>query len=145
MISGCRAATLGTVDQLHFCIRQPTMTRPTFDAHLDLAWNAIAFDRDLTLEVAEVRRREQGMTDEPSRGRNTLTLPELRKAGVKVCVATVLARSGPEPKRRQSIKRTDLDHASPSNAHAVARGQLAFYRLLQEQGHVRILRTAGDV
>src|SRR5882757_4270093 len=121
------------------------MNRQIFDAHLDLAWNAVAFDRDLTWDVAEVRRREQGMTDEPSRGRNTLTLPELRKAGVRVCVATLLARSGPEPKVRQTIKRTDLDHSSPSIAHAVAQGQLAYYRLLEAQGVIRILRTASDL
>jgi membrane dipeptidase len=121
------------------------MIRPIFDAHLDLAWNALAFDRDLTREVAEIRRREQGMTDEPSRGRNTLTLPELRKAGVRICVATLLARGGPDPKARQTIKRTDLDHSSPSIAHAAAQGQLAYYRLLEAQGDIRILRTAKEL
>src|SRR5258706_12734566 len=121
------------------------MIRPIFDAHLDLAWNALAFDRDLTQEVAEIRRREKGMIDEPSRGRNTLTLPELRRAGVRMCVATLLARGGPEPKTRQTIKRTDLDHSSPSIAHAVAQGQLAYYRLLEAQGHIRMLRTAREL
>src|SRR5437763_13365453 len=94
--------------------------RPLFDAHLDLAWSAVFFNRDLTREVAEVRRGEQGMTDEPSRGRNTVTLPELRRAGVRVCVATLLARSGPEQKRQSGYKRTDLDYATQAHAHAAA-------------------------
>ena len=34
-----------------------------FDAHLDLAWNAIDWNRDLRLPVADIRRSEQGLTD----------------------------------------------------------------------------------
>ena len=33
-----------------------------FDAHLDLAWNAIDWNRDLRQPVAEIRRREQSQT-----------------------------------------------------------------------------------
>src|SRR5581483_421506 len=109
------------------------MPRPIFDAHLDLAWSAVFFNRDLTAPVAEVRRREQGMTDEPARGRNTLTLPELRRAGVRVCVATLLARGGPEQPRRPAYKRTDLDWLNPTHAYAAAHGQLAYYRSLEQQ------------
>jgi membrane dipeptidase len=67
-----------------------------FDSHLDLAWNAVSFDRDLTLAISEIRKRESGMTGERSRGRNTVSLPELRNAGVGICVATLLVRGGPE-------------------------------------------------
>src|SRR6185436_4465081 len=119
--------------------------RLIFDAHLDLAWCAVSFDRDMTQEVEELRRREEGMTDEPSRGKCVLSLPELRRAGVAVCVATLLARGGPEAKSREMIKRTDLDHSSPSIAHAAAHAQLAYYRLLRDQGHIRILRTRGEL
>ena len=38
--------------------------RPIFDSHLDLGWCAVSFNRDLTLSVDEIRRREEGMTDE---------------------------------------------------------------------------------
>ena len=119
------------------------MTRPIFDAHLDLAWNAVSFDRDLTLDVSELRARESAMTDEPSRGRNTLTLPELRKAGVYVCVATLLARGGPDAGMQPGRKRTNLDHSTQSIAYCAAHAQLAYYRLLESQGHVEILRTRG--
>jgi membrane dipeptidase len=119
--------------------------RPIFDAHLDLAWCALSFNRDLTCSVEEIRRREQGMTDSPARGHNTLTLPELRRAGVRVCVGTVLARSGPQQAFKAGYSRTDLDYSSPSIAYAAAQGQLAYYRLLERQGHVRVLRTAADL
>ena len=121
------------------------MRPPLFDAHLDLAWNAVSFNRDLTLELAEIRALESHMTDERSRGGNTVTLPELRKAGVQVCVATLLARGGPEQRRPPGYKRTDLDYANPSIAYAAAHAQLAYYRLLEKQGHVRILRTRSDL
>lgn len=119
--------------------------RPIFDAHLDLAWCAVSFNRDLTKSLAEVRRSESGMTDERCRGHNTLTLPELRRAGVRVCVATLLARGGPAQEAKAGYKRTDLDYAAPSIAYAAAHGQLAYYRLLEQQGQIRLLRTATDL
>ena len=119
--------------------------RLIFDSHLDLGWCALSFNRDLTLTVEQIRERERGMTDEPSRGNNTLTLPELRRAGVGVCVATLLARGGPEQKWQPAYKRTDLDHATQSIAYSAAHGQHAYYRLLEQQGHVRFLLTADDL
>ena len=120
-------------------------TRFIIDAHLDLGWCAVSFNRDLTRSVEEVRASESDMTDERARGRNVLTLPELRRAGVAVAVATLLARGGPEQKRQAGFKRTDLDHATQSIAYAAAHAQLAYYRLLERQGHVRILRTRGEL
>ena len=63
----------------------------TFDLHLDLAMNAIQYNRDLRLSVEESRRSEAGIEGK-GRGRNTVTLPEMRRGGVGLCVATVLAR-----------------------------------------------------
>jgi membrane dipeptidase len=119
--------------------------RPIFDSHLDLAWNAVSFNRDLTKTVDDIRASESGLTDEPGRGRNTLTLPELRRAMVPVCVATLIARSGPQQKRKDLSKRTDLDFSAQSIAHAAAHAQLAYYKLLEEQGHLKMLRTASDL
>ena len=52
--------------------------RAIFDAHLDLAWNALQWNRDLTQPLAEVRAAEATMTDHRARGWGTVTLPELR-------------------------------------------------------------------
>src|SRR5688500_2413595 len=91
--------------------------RLIIDAHLDLGWCAVSFNRDLTLPVDEIRRSEAGMNDTYGCGMNTLSLPELRRAGVAIAVATLLARGGPEQKRQPGYKRTDLDHATQSIAY----------------------------
>jgi membrane dipeptidase len=113
--------------------------RLMIDAHLDLGWCAVSFDRDLTLCVEEIRRREAGMNDTHGRGNNTLSLPELRRAGVAIAVGTLLARSGPAHQRPAGYKRTDLDYAAQPIAYAMAHAQLAYYRLLERQGHVRFI------
>ncbi len=118
---------------------------PIIDAHLDLAWNATSFNRDLTLPVADLRQREAHMTDMRARGKCTITLPELRRAGVGVCVATLLARSGPAQTPKPSYNRIDLDYATPDIAYATAQGQLAYYRLLEHQGHITLLYTRRDL
>ena len=118
---------------------------PIFDAHLDLAWCAVFFNRDLKADVHEVRRRERGMTDEPSRGRGTVTFPELRRARVAVCVATLLARGGPAQKFQPGYKRTDLDYLNQDVAHCAAHAQLSYYRLMEQQGYLRRLRTSAEL
>lgn len=122
-----------------------SVIRPIFDAHLDLAWSAIYFDRDLLLEVQDVRRREQGMSDAPGRGCNTVTFPELQKAGVKWAIGTLLARGGPAQPFRSSQKRMDLDYVNQIHAYAVAQGQLAYYRMLEKTGALRLIRTADEL
>ena len=118
---------------------------PIFDAHLDLAWSAVGFNRDLAAELGDVRRRETGMTDEPSRGRGTVTLGELRRAKVAVCVATLLARAGPAQQVPPACKRSDLDSATQDLAHSAAHAQLAWYRRMERRGYVRLLRNAPDL
>ena len=47
------------------------------DAHLDLAWNALGWNRDLCQEIDIIRDSEREMIGK-GRGRNTVSLPELR-------------------------------------------------------------------
>jgi len=103
------------------------------DAHLDLSWNALNWNRDLKMTVPEIRNLEAGM-QERGRGTNTVSLSELRKGEVAVCLATLLARSNPTGK-------TMLDFRSPEIACAMAQGQLAYYRILEDQKHLRMLRN----
>jgi membrane dipeptidase len=85
------------------------------------------------------------MTDEPARGRGTVTLPELRTAGVAVCVATLLARGGPEQNVPPGYKRTDLDYVNQDVAHCAAHAQLEWYRLMERRGHLRLIRSAREL
>jgi len=101
------------------------------DAHLDLAWNALNWRRDLTRSIEEIRCSEMEMTDR-RRGHNTVSLPELRKAHVGICLATLLARCS-------NLGDPALDYPSREIASAIAVGQLEFYRIMELQGHMRML------
>jgi membrane dipeptidase len=105
-----------------------------FDAHLDLAWNAIDFNRDLRQSVADIRKSEQGMPGK-SRGCNTVSFPELRRGGVVIFIATLLARllrSGPNP----AVQR----YTSMEAAYGAACGQLAYYRAMEQAGWLRWIK-----
>jgi membrane dipeptidase len=107
-----------------------------FDAHLDLAWNAIDWNRDLELPVAEIRAAEhKDKMTEKARGCNTVSLQELHRGRIAVCIATLLARlyrpgMNPPLQRYQSMR----------SAQAAAFGQLAYYRSLEESGALRFIR-----
>lgn len=115
-----------------------------FDTHLDLAWSAMYFNRDLREPIAAIRAAESGLKDEPGRGRNTVSFPDLRRAQVHVCVTSLLARSAPEFPRTGS-NRANLDYAAQTISHSHAKGQLAYYRLLESLGEVRILQTSAEL
>jgi membrane dipeptidase len=119
--------------------------RLLIDGHLDLAWNALSWGRDQTWTLDEINRHEAGMTDHASRGRATTCLPEMRRGRIALCQATLLVRAKPEVRPRQGFNRLSLDHPTQSIAHAAAHGQLAYYRLLQRQGHIRIIQTVRDL
>lgn len=118
---------------------------PIIDAHLDLATNQTYFDRDLTLPLDDLNRLEAQMSDFPFRGRASVTLPEMRKARVGVCLATLLARSGPRHMRPQQVLRGDLDHPHPDGAQCACFAQLAYYRLLARRGEIRLLDSREDL
>jgi membrane dipeptidase len=119
--------------------------RPIFDAHLDLAGNALQWNRDLTRPLGDMNRAESHVADHPARGRATVSLPELRRSRVGVCLATVLVRAKPRAIPAAGASRRDLDFRTQTIASAVGRGQLAYYRLLEREGLIRILRTSRDL
>jgi membrane dipeptidase len=104
----------------------------TIDAHLDLAMNAIDWNRDLRLPVSDIRTREKGKTDKPDRGNGTVSLPELRKAGIGLVVATQIARAvspdNPLP-----------GWHSPQQAWAQTQAQLAWYKAMEEEGEMTMI------
>src|SRR6266702_59904 len=107
-----------------------------FDAHLDLAMNAMEWNRDLTRSIQELRQREAGQKDKPDRGHNTVSFSEMRKGGVGLCVATQLARY---------LKPTNplKGWHSPAQAWAQTQGQLAWYRSMEEAGEMVQIQDAS--
>lgn len=107
------------------------------DAHLDLAWNALQWNRDLTVPVHVLRAQEGGQSGK-GRGRNTVCLPDLRRGSVAVVFATLLARAGARPVPH-------IEYPSVAQAYASAQGQLAYYRALTQLGETALLLTADDL
>jgi membrane dipeptidase len=108
-----------------------------FDAHLDLAMNAMEWNRDLTQPIEAIRQREHGGSDKPDRGRGTVCFPEMHRGNIGICVATQIARfvkpGNPLP-----------GWSSPAQAWAQTQGQLAWYRQMEESGHlVQITNVTG--
>jgi membrane dipeptidase len=64
---------------------------------------------------------------------------------VAVCLATVVARVKPESCFPEEPGRVSLDYPNHQIAYAAAQGQLAYYRLLEQQGEVRLLRSASEL
>jgi membrane dipeptidase len=116
-----------------------------FDAHLDLAWNALSWNRDLTRPLAESRDAERELTDHPGRGKGTVALPDMRRGEVAVCLATLLCRANAKAQKPAGHARRDLDCATQQIACAHARGQLGYYRLLEELGEATILTTGAQL
>ena len=101
------------------------------DGHLDLAWNALQWNRDLRQSAHTIRVQEQAVPG-PGRAQGTVALPELRQGHVALCFATMLARSTGTPAPH-------IDFRSPAQAYGIAHGQLAYYRALAQEGLARII------
>lgn len=110
-----------------------------FDAHLDLAMNALEWNRDLTRPLAEIRAREAHLRDKPDRGRGTVCLPEMRRGRVAVCVATQIARL------EHDAYSPVFGWRSPAQAWAMTQAQLAWYRAMEESGELFAIRTRADL
>src|SRR5262249_4458538 len=106
-----------------------------FDAHLDLAMNAMEWNRDLTRPISELRQREVGLKDKPDRGQGTVCFPEMRRGCIGMCVATQIARfvrpSNPLP-----------GWNSPAQAWAQTQGQWAWYRAMEDARQLTQVTTA---
>jgi membrane dipeptidase len=107
------------------------------DAHLDLAWNALQWNRNIQHSVYTIRTGEKSVTG-TGRGQGTVALPEMRRGRVALCFGTLLARS-----TGRTIQ--NLDYSSPYQAYAAAQGQLAYYRALHEAGEVRLIMNRADL
>lgn len=94
------------------------------DAHLDLAMNAIEWNRDLSRPLSEIRVREMNMKDKPDRGKGTVCLPELRKGRIGLVVATQLSRY-------TSPGSSLSGWNSPQQAWAMTQAQFAWYKEME--------------
>ncbi len=109
------------------------------DAHLDLAMNALMWNRDLALGAHETREleRAEGITGK-GRAAGTVGLPDLRSGEIGLVFATLIAR-------KNHGQNSEIDFRTHEIAFAQAQGQLAYYRELERQGVIQLIRTVGDL
>jgi membrane dipeptidase len=101
----------------------------TIDAHLDLAMNAMEWNRDYRRPIFEIREREHGQTDKPDRANGVVSFEELRKGDIGIVVATQIARYVARENKLPGWH-------SPEQAWAQTQGQLAWYKAMEEVGEL---------
>ncbi len=110
----------------------------TIDAHLDLSMNALEWNRDLRQPVLKIREREQGLSDKPDRAKGTVALPELRKGNIGLVVATQIARY-------VAPGNTLPGWHSPQQAWAQTQGQLAWYKAMEAEGELVMIKDIAGL
>lgn len=115
------------------------------DAHLDLAMNAMEWNRDLRQSLEEIRNREIGMSDKPDRAKGVVSFEELRKGGIGLVVATQIARyAGPTNAHQADILPLP-GWNSPEQAWAQTQAQLAWYKTMEEEGELMQVRDVRSL
>jgi membrane dipeptidase len=99
------------------------------DGHLDLAMNAMEWNRDLRAEVPEIREREKGLTDKHDRGNGLVSLPALRRGKIGLVVATQIGRY-------VAPGSVSKGWHSPAQAWAQTQAQLAWYKAMEAGGEM---------
>ncbi|NBB20407.1 peptidase M19 [Runella sp. CRIBMP] len=110
------------------------------DAHLDMAMNAVEWNRDYTCTVQELREREieKNLSDKRDRGKGTVSLPDLRKGNVGLVVATQLARV--------TQRGSAFDGwYSPAQAWAMTQAQVAWYQAMVDLGEMVQITNATEL
>ena len=109
------------------------------DAHLDIAWNKFALERDFTESVAAKRARE-GVQPAHGEGSALVGLPDFIACNVRVVFGTTfVAQARPD---RKEWGRT---YSTPQEAHAQAMEQVAYYATLAMDPRVSLVTTRGDL
>ncbi|CAN5565822.1 membrane dipeptidase [soil metagenome] len=101
------------------------------DGHLDLAMNALNWNRDLKLPVHETRKLEAGM-ERKGRAAGTVAFPEMRRGNIAITFCTVIARVTQPGAVREGYRTHEI-------AYGHAQGQLAYYLELERQGVIRMI------
>jgi membrane dipeptidase len=110
----------------------------TIDAHLDLAMNAMEWNRDYTRPISEIREREKDLKDKPDRGNGVVNFEELRKGNIGLVVATQIARYVAPDNKLPGWH-------SPQQAWAQTQAQLAWYKTMEEEGELRPIRNKSEL
>ncbi len=108
-----------------------------FDSHLDMAWNALEWNRELRHPVGKIREFEHTLTDR-IKGDGVVSWAELRRGRIGTIIATLLPRLNRRDKPNSFYQ-------SREAAYAASCGQLAYYRMLVRQGYLREIQDVATL
>ncbi len=104
-----------------------------FDGDYPMAPVAMRLRRDVTLPIAELRRRDRDPDDVAM-----ASLHEMRRGGV---AAAILKVASDMEREGNSIKGANPAHRT----YAIGKGQIGYYHALERAGEIRVLRSAEAV
>jgi membrane dipeptidase len=107
------------------------------DSHLDIAYDALEWNRDLTASITSIRHGEAGM-GQKGRGAGMVCFEELRRGGIGLMIVTVGMRLASMGKHFAGARTQDI-------CYGRAMGELAYYRLLEERGVLRQIRDTTQL
>lgn len=111
------------------------------DAHLDLAYNAVCFQRNYRRSALRTRALEDGSFAQHENGLCTVGLPELVRGRVGLVFGTVFV----EPHRKTATP-LPVTYRTEAEAHALAMQQVDFYHRWEEaEPHVILVKTRKDL
>jgi membrane dipeptidase len=112
------------------------------DAHQDIAFNAICFNRDYRLSALKKRQLEANTLIPQKAGLATLGLPEALVGRVALSFATLFVA----PRTKRDVPWAALMYDDSSGAHRLALQQLDYYqRLTDETSRVVLIHTKRDL
>lgn len=112
------------------------------DAHEDIAYNAICFNRDYRRSVAATRRAEAGTEITSHNGTATVGLPDAMLGRVAVTFATVFVA----PRTKDPASWDVLTYSNAREAYELGLRQMDVYeRLADETDKVRLIRSLADL
>lgn len=110
------------------------------DAHLDLAYNALQYGRDLTQPLEKIRKEEKGTCPN---GIATVTFPELAKGNVGVVFGTIFTMPASSP---AATIGSNVAYKNADEAHKQGMRQLDYYhRLTDEQNNLRLVTNKSSL
>lgn len=110
------------------------------DAHLDLAFNAVAMGGDLRLPLDQLRASAYGQAGTATRETPTVSLPTLREADVRLVFGTIFVQAP-----RTSFKLPGPVYNSPEEANQQGWAQLRYYHQLAGSQEIKLIGGLGDL
>ncbi len=112
------------------------------DAHQDIAFNAISFNRDYRMSAMQKRHREAGSWAVQQNGTATLGLPEALAGRVAVVFATIFTA----PYSRHASSYSRMMYRDAAGAYRVGSEQADYYeRITDEDDRLRLIHNATDL